>query len=98
MDIYLARQVNCILIYSEGSKFLLTRIQVVKFSLRNYRSGEFTSTIFNEFCGLHGIKRHLTTAYTPRHNGVSKRKNSTLMKWWGICYLAEMYQYFFFLP
>jgi transposase InsO family protein len=47
--------------------------------LRTDRGGEFTSTEFNDFCSKHGIKRQLTAAYTPQQNGVSERKNRTLM-------------------
>ncbi|GAU16044.1 hypothetical protein TSUD_339150 [Trifolium subterraneum] len=47
--------------------------------LRTDRGGEFTSNSFNEFCSEHGIKRQLTAAYTPQQNGVSERKNRTLM-------------------
>jgi len=46
--------------------------------LRTDRDGEFTYNMFNELCSLHGIKSHLTTAYTPQQNGVSERKNITL--------------------
>ncbi|XP_071705208.1 uncharacterized protein [Rutidosis leptorrhynchoides] len=47
--------------------------------LRTDRGGEFNSTEFNEFCKLNGIKRQLTTAYTPQQNGVAERKNRTIM-------------------
>ncbi|GAA0154574.1 hypothetical protein LIER_12516 [Lithospermum erythrorhizon] len=47
--------------------------------LRTDRGGEFNSRAFDEFCKVHGIKRHLTTAYTPQQNGVAERKNRTLM-------------------
>jgi transposase InsO family protein len=47
--------------------------------LRTDRGGEFTSTAFNEFCSEHGVKRQLTAAYTPQQNGVSERKNRTLL-------------------
>jgi len=47
--------------------------------LRSDRGGEYTSTEFNEFCSTNGIKTQLTTAYTPQQNGVSERKNRTLM-------------------
>jgi len=43
------------------------------------RGGKYTSTEFNELCSTNGIKRHLTTTYTPQQNGVSERKNRTLM-------------------
>jgi len=47
--------------------------------LRTGRGGEFTSNSFNEFCSEYGIKRQLTATYTLRQNGVSERKNRTLM-------------------
>jgi len=47
--------------------------------LRTDRGGEFTSTDFDNFCSLHGIKRQITTAYTPQQNGVAERKNRTVM-------------------
>ncbi|KAK2452730.1 hypothetical protein QL285_000498 [Trifolium repens] len=47
--------------------------------LRSDRGGEYTSNTFNEFCRTEGIKRQLTTAYTPQQNGVSERKNRTLL-------------------
>jgi len=47
--------------------------------LRTDKGGEFTSNEFNNFCSNQGIKRQLTTAYTPQQNGVSERKNRTLM-------------------
>jgi hypothetical protein len=48
-------------------------------SLRTDRGGEYTSNEFNEFCKVHGVKRQLTAAYTPQQNGVSERKNRTLL-------------------
>ncbi|MCH81290.1 copia-type polyprotein, partial [Trifolium medium] len=47
--------------------------------LRSDRGGEYTSNAFNEFCRVEGIKRQLTAAYTPQQNGVSERKNRTLL-------------------
>ncbi|GAU28453.1 hypothetical protein TSUD_55040 [Trifolium subterraneum] len=47
--------------------------------LRTDRGGEYTSNAFNEFCIIKGIKRQLTAAYTPQQNGVSERKNRTLL-------------------
>ncbi|GKB28169.1 retrovirus-related pol polyprotein from transposon TNT 1-94 [Tanacetum coccineum] len=47
--------------------------------LRTDRGGEYNSTEFKEFCKEHGIKRQLTTAYTPQQNGVAERKNRTIM-------------------
>jgi hypothetical protein len=47
--------------------------------LRSDMGGEYTSHDFNEFCNTQGIKRQLTAAYTPQQNGVSERKNRTLL-------------------
>ncbi|KAJ0448763.1 putative RNA-directed DNA polymerase [Helianthus annuus] len=47
--------------------------------LRSDRGGEFCSVEFNRFCEQAGIKRELTVAYTPQHNGVVERKNRTVM-------------------
>ena len=47
-------------------------------TLRSDR-GEFTSEEFSEYCLEHGIKRQLTTPYSPHQNGVVERKNQTVM-------------------
>lgn len=47
--------------------------------LRTDKGGEFKSNSFNDFCRYRGIKRQLTSAYTPQQNGVFERKNKTLM-------------------
>ena len=47
--------------------------------LRTDRGGEFCSNEFNNFCSQNGIKRQMTTAYTPQQNGVAERKNRTVM-------------------
>ena len=47
--------------------------------LRIDRGGEFISNEFNEFCKHNGIKRQMTTAYTPQQNGIAERKNRTVM-------------------
>lgn len=47
--------------------------------LRTDRGGEFNSMEFNGFCKENGVKRQLTTAYTPQQNGVAERKNRTVM-------------------
>ena len=47
--------------------------------LRTDRGGEFISNEFNDFCKHNGIKRQMTTAYTPQQNDITKRKNRTVM-------------------
>ncbi|CAL9009573.1 unnamed protein product [Prunus brigantina] len=48
--------------------------------LRSDRGGEFLSGEFNKFCDEFGIQRQLTVAYTPQQNGVSERKNRTVVE------------------
>ena len=47
---------------------------------RTDRGGEFMSNEFLAFCNEHGIKRQLTTAYTPQQNGVAERHNRTIIE------------------
>ena len=48
--------------------------------LRSDNGMEYTSSQFVEFCSTTGIEHQLTTPYTPQQNGVSKRKNRTVME------------------
>ena len=48
-------------------------------SMRSDRRGEFTSEEFKIFCEKSGIKKELTTPYTPQQNGVVYRKNRTII-------------------
>ncbi|GAU23520.1 hypothetical protein TSUD_39990 [Trifolium subterraneum] len=56
----------------------------------NWRATKPLELVHSDICGpitpqsnggnsIHGIKRQLTTAYTPQQNGVSERKNKTLL-------------------
>ncbi|WKA10494.1 hypothetical protein VitviT2T_028060 [Vitis vinifera] len=56
--------------------------------LRSDNGTEYTSSQFVEFCSTAGIKRQLTTPYTPQQNGVSERKNQTV-KQMARCLLFE---------
>jgi hypothetical protein len=49
-------------------------------AFRSDRGGEFISTAFSDFLQSSGIHRELTQAYTPHQNGVSERKNRTLLE------------------
>lgn len=48
-------------------------------ALRSDRGGEYTSTAFMKYCEEQGIRRFLTTAYSPQQNGVAERKNRTVL-------------------
>ncbi|GKU96244.1 hypothetical protein SLEP1_g9499 [Rubroshorea leprosula] len=47
--------------------------------LRTDHGGEFNLKESVDFCESNGIKRQLTTAYTPQQNGVCERRNRTIM-------------------
>ena len=47
--------------------------------VRSDRSGEYTSTAFMEYCEEQDIRRFLTAPYTSQQNGVSERKNWTIL-------------------
>ncbi|GJZ59131.1 retrotransposon protein, putative, ty1-copia subclass [Tanacetum coccineum] len=48
-------------------------------SLRSDRGGEYMSQEFLDHLRDHGIIAHRTPPYTPQHNGVSERRNQTLL-------------------
>nr|GEW35609.1 hypothetical protein [Tanacetum cinerariifolium] len=48
-------------------------------SLRSDRGGEYMSQEFLDHLKDHGIIAHRTSPYTPQHNGVSERRNRTLL-------------------
>jgi hypothetical protein len=49
-------------------------------NLRTDRGGEYLSGAFNQFCIDNGIQHDLTCANTPFQNGISKRKNHTVLE------------------
>ena len=49
-------------------------------ALRSDNGGEFTSRKFEDFLAKEGIKHQQTVPYTPQQNGVSERRNRTLME------------------
>jgi hypothetical protein len=48
--------------------------------LRIDRGGEYVSREFMNFCKVYGIHKQFTARYTPQQNGVTKRKNQTIME------------------
>nr|KYP40697.1 Retrovirus-related Pol polyprotein from transposon TNT 1-94 [Cajanus cajan] len=47
--------------------------------LRSDRGGEYNSQEFINYYEEHGIQKQLKAAYTPQQNGISERKNRTIM-------------------
>ena len=48
--------------------------------LRSDRGKEYTSKEFDKFCEDEGVDHQLTVGYAPEQNGVSERKNRTVME------------------
>ncbi|GKA38976.1 retrotransposon protein, putative, ty1-copia subclass [Tanacetum coccineum] len=48
-------------------------------ALRSDRGGEYISQEFKDYLKAYGIIQQLTPPYTPQHNGVSERRNRTLL-------------------
>ncbi|MCO5559435.1 hypothetical protein L7F22_013035 [Adiantum nelumboides] len=48
--------------------------------LRSDNGGEFKSNAFQAFCQKEGIQQQFTVPYSPQQNGVSERKNRTLVQ------------------
>lgn len=47
--------------------------------LRTDRRGEYLSKEFIDFSNKQGIRRQLTTSYTPQQNDVVEKKNQTIL-------------------
>ncbi|GJT42397.1 retrotransposon protein, putative, ty1-copia subclass [Tanacetum coccineum] len=69
----------------KGASYILTLLMIfsrygkkIK-ALRSDRGGEYLSQEFKEYLGKNGIVQHLTSPYTPQQNGVSERRNRTLL-------------------
>ena len=48
--------------------------------LRKYKGDEYVSNDFLFFCKLHGIHKKFIAWHTPQENGVTERKNRTIME------------------
>ena len=48
--------------------------------LRSDNGTEYTCDKFDKFCEQAGIQHQLTVTYSPQQNGVSERKNRTMME------------------
>ncbi|GJV02550.1 retrotransposon protein, putative, ty1-copia subclass [Tanacetum coccineum] len=48
-------------------------------AIRSDRGGEYISQEFKDYLKAYGIVQQLTPPYTPQHNGVSERRNHTLL-------------------
>ena len=48
-------------------------------TLRTDGGGEYTSKAMEDFCRKEGIVHEVTPPYTPQHNGVSERKNRSIL-------------------
>ena len=49
-------------------------------ALQSYNGHEFASYQFKDICREYGIKREMITPYNPQQNGITERKNGTIME------------------
>ena len=47
--------------------------------MRSDNGGEYSNGGFSDFCAQEGIRREFTIPYNPQQNGVSERKNRTIV-------------------
>ena len=68
----------------EKFKILKNRVEnESRFKIRNLRSdrgGEYTSRDFNIYCEEHGIKRQLSSPYSPEKNEIVERRNRLVVE------------------
>jgi transposase InsO family protein len=48
-------------------------------ALRSDNVGEYISNEFKDFCNKEAIRRELIAPHNPQQNGVTERKNRTIM-------------------
>jgi transposase InsO family protein len=48
-------------------------------SLRSDNGGEYISNEFKDFCSKEGIRREIIVPHNPQQDGVTERKNKTIM-------------------
>ena len=79
--VYLLKQKSDVFSKFKEFKALVENETMKKiYTIRTDNGGEFCSSIFNNFCKEHGIKKETSTPYTPQQNGVAERYNRTLME------------------
>jgi transposase InsO family protein len=81
IDDYSHKDLDIFEVFSKFKEFksLIENLSVRKI-LRSDNGGEYTSKEFVNFCKDVGIKRELTTPYSPQQNGVVERKNRTMLE------------------
>ena len=77
---FLKTKSQALSMFSNFKKMVETQCgQKIK-KLRTDNGGEYTSKEFSVFCQEAGIVHQLTVPYSPQQNGVSERKNKTVME------------------
>ncbi|GJS37210.1 zinc finger, CCHC-type containing protein [Tanacetum coccineum] len=70
---------KCVACMSVFQKEVENQLRKTIKSLRSDRGGKYMSQEFLDHLKDHGIIAHRTPPYTPQHNGVSERRNRTLL-------------------
>ena len=78
--VYMLKEKKEVLSKFKEFKDLVERQSCCKIKcLRTDRGGEYISNEFESFCRNNGILHQFTMPYTPQQNGVSERKNRTIL-------------------
>ncbi|CAB3260082.1 unnamed protein product [Arctia plantaginis] len=80
-QVYFLKRKNKVLSYFKEYKSEVEKLHNKKIkNLHSDNGTEYRNKEFDDFLKLHGIKRRLTTVYTPQQNGISERKNRSLLE------------------
>ncbi|CAB3251663.1 unnamed protein product [Arctia plantaginis] len=78
---YFLKRKNEVLSYFKEYKSEVDKLHNKKIKyLQSDNGTEYRNKEFDDFLKLRGIKRRLTTVYTPQQNGISERKNRSLLE------------------
>ncbi|GJW03369.1 retrotransposon protein, putative, ty1-copia subclass [Tanacetum coccineum] len=70
---------NGVLYFNAVSRNVENQLGKTIKAIRSDRGGEYISQEFKDYLKANGIVQQLTPPYTPQHNGVSERRNRTLL-------------------
>ena len=76
---FLKKKSEVLTYFKEYCNLVIRQHELPIQALRSDNGGEYGSNAFEAFCKDEGIQQQFTVPYTPQQNGVSERKNRTLV-------------------
>ena len=80
MSLYLERKLEEFVIFKKFKALVEKQKGCSIKTICSDRGGEYISREFEEYCKNEGIQKQLTSGYTPQQNGVSERRNRTIVE------------------